>query len=214
MRLPCVFRKTGFTFVEIISVVLLVSLVASSLSTFFFSGLRRTMKGTDRLDSVRAFADLLEAMREDVANSGQIEPAAIRMEPYEETIPSDAETKTELSLTLTDGRRVVYSRVGGSAPEPSLVERIEKDKGGAVASRKTFGADRAKSFKVLHITKKIQVAGFEQELNHVLVKFDLDSEDPRFPGQPLTFYYVLVADRLPGSSWNDKERVFAPTTAN
>ncbi len=200
----------GFTLPEVVFVVLLASLVASIISNVFFQGFRQTAKGTDRLDSIRAFSLLAEAIRKDVANSLKITPPPTELYPEELLIPGDVEMASSLGVDLSEGGKVEYSMVPGTASKASSIQRVQRNPLGETVSQKLFAAGRTRSFKVLHLVKRVNVGGLAQELDHVLVQIDLDSQDPRFPANTLTFFHVFVSDRLPGSSWNDRSRVLPP----
>lgn len=201
---------SGFTFVEVLFVVLLVALAGAMVSSLFSHGLKGTLKGMDRADTVQAFSQLMGCMRSDVANAVEISPPPVELYPSDTNVPVDIDGQSRLEVKLIDGTTVSYSFDKADGSKQSLIERIEKGPLGKVISTRTFGTDRTELFEVRHIIKKINLGGVERQVNHILILLIFDSNDPRFPNQKLKFEHVLVVNRLPESNWNNSNRIYTP----
>lgn len=192
-------RINAFTFVEIVFVVLLSSLVGGIAWLLYSSSMRQVIKGTDRLDSIRVYSELIEQMRKDVANAREIKPESIPLHKEENTIPVNAIWSSQLEISLTNGCKVAYSLKPGIR-EVSTIHRSEVEPSGKT-SEKNFAIDRTHAFEILQVGKLVRIGGVEKQINHVLIRLTLDSNDPRFPSNRMTFDNILMVDRLPGSDW-------------
>jgi len=195
-------KRQGFTFPEIVIVVSLVSMIMLTIFAFFSSGVRSTVKGKDRLDSIRAMTLLLADMKKDIANAEKIEAENLPLQigETEDLFPDDVVYDRKVTFTGKDGI-FSYSQGAAAKGESSFVLRSGKNARGEDVYEK-FGVPRINSFEVLHVIKKGKFGSLPQDFNQVLIKMVLDSNDPRLPEDKLYFTHVLVPNRLPGSDWS------------
>ncbi len=191
----------GFTFPEIVIVVCLVSMVLLTLFAFFSHGVRTTVKGKDRLDSIRAVTILLARMKEDLANCTAIQGTGPPLILYEEEdqLPDEAVFSPQLTFQ-TGKRRVTYRQEQAPGGGSSWVERIvESPESGRQSER--FGIPRIRTFELCHAVRAFRAGTVPLAADLVFLNLVLDTNDPRFPGSRLNFRHVLVPNRLPGTDW-------------
>jgi len=194
-------RQRGFTFVEAIIVTVIACSMMIVIQSLFSHTVKVTMKGQDNLDSIRAASQLFSSLRRDMLQFVSLSTGGARatIALGSSEIPDTATFSTILTLKKqTD--RITYTLVENGGK--NYIERVLQTPSNPAPQRKLFGVPRMKDFGVLYVLSPNKVNSLVKNVEQLLVKVTVDSEDARFPSKEVKLTSVFFSDRLADSDWN------------
>jgi len=191
----------GFTLIEILVVVVVSMMVLFAMYAFFRSGVRSTVKGQDTLDSIRAASVLFSQLRKDLLACKNIDTGTASLTigvgvGLPPTLPfADSITFSHRNATMTYKFLVSAGR--------GFVQREEYRPNAAPLVR-DFAVPRMKKFEALQIWKKhkpVATSVHYMVSNQVLIRIEIDSQDPRFPTKSVHLSSFFTSNQKTSSDW-------------
>lgn len=194
------FRRRGFTFVEVTIVAALSLLLLVFIQSFFSSGIRSTLKGTDTLESIRAASLLFAQIRKDLmaCQSIQTGAASVTMGVNALNLPT-AFPVSDLLTFCARNATTTFSLV--TSPRGKYILRTFTPTVGP-AETKTFGIPRVKAFEVVQVKKHHRILSTILSPSQLLVNVVIDSDDPRMPTKEIRLSSVFISQQMYNTNWN------------
>lgn len=187
--------------IEILVVLVISTMVLFSMQAVFRSGVRSTVKGQDTLESIRAASVLFAQLRKDLLACKNINTGAASLTlgigvglpvtlPVSDTIVFSHRNATmTYRFTLVDGRGFVQRE----EVRPSLAPEV-----------RSYAVPRMKKFEALQLWKKHKavVSSLSHMVsNQVLIRIEIDSQDPRFPSKSVHLSSFFTSNQKTSSDW-------------
>lgn len=185
-------NNSGFTFVEILVVVIIASLLILFMQQLFSHTVKSTMRGQDSFDSYRAATRLFSALRDDLmASTGYQTGENITWGLATTELPAGTAFSNIIEISH-ETATITYSLVDVSGARH--IERVKQEIGGSTENR-SFGIPRIQAFEVLRIDAENRLAGHTTSAEQLLINVSVQSADPRFPSARIDFSSLFFPER-------------------
>ncbi|NLI77894.1 MAG: hypothetical protein GX442_15830 [Candidatus Riflebacteria bacterium] len=170
------------------------------IQSFFSSGIRSTLKGTDTLESIRAASLLFAQIRKDLmaCQSIQTGAASVTMGVNALNLPA-AFPVSDLLTFCARNATTTYSLL--TSPRGKYILRTFTPTVGPTET-KTFGIPRVKAFEVVQVKKNHRILSTILSPSQLLVNVVIDSDDPRMPTKEIRLSSVFISQQMYNTNWN------------
>lgn len=184
--------KCGFTFIEILVVVIITSILIIFMQQLFSHTVKSTMRGQDSFDSYRAATRLFSALRDDLMASTGYQTSENITWSLATTELAAGTTFSNIIEISHETATITYSLVDVSGAKH--IERVKQETGGGTETR-SFGIPRIQAFEVLRIDAENRLAGHTTAAEQLLINISVQSSDPRFPSARIDFSSLFFPER-------------------